>query len=114
MNEMPKKFILEQGENIEQSPLENNIATLYKNAREHEDFEVMGNLFEAVASFSDSLLQRYTKEELENVSAYHTLIRSGVPTSHILEELLHKDEIESAITAFVAEQELRIDAKPGA
>lgn len=112
MNEMPKKFILEQSERIEQSPLEKSIASLYTEAREHEDFEVTENLFAAVATFAQILQRSYTKEELESVGAYHALIRSGVPSAHTLQESPHKEEIETALYDFVNEQLEVIHSKP--
>jgi hypothetical protein len=106
MNEMPKRFIIDTSEALPQTDLQEKIDQLYAHARDHEDPDRFGDLFEAIADFSMRLHASYSKEDLEQVRAYHTLIRSGVPAAHALTINEEKNAaIEGEIKAFVEGQE---------
>jgi len=111
MNEMPKKFTIERGENSEQSMLEKEIDALYAQASESKNLEAFDDLYANVATFCEELVKNFSKEELTQVSAYHRLIRSGVPKDSILHSaqkgelsLQRKREIEEMIAAFTVAQ----------
>lgn len=109
MNEQFRKFTIEKTAIPSGGELEAGINRAYAAARDHEDMEVFGRLFSNVALFCDALLNTYSKEELIQVPAYHSLIRSGMPSAGAEEHQekisdVRKEEIEDAIEAFVEEQ----------